>query len=90
MAASADENGRLRPASQARLTVSPPRAATGRSGTSPALPRFRDAGQEEAGHGDAARARAVSYVVLDVVACAPVIQDQGSRLTDQLASNIRE
>jgi len=32
---------------------------------------------------------AVSYVVLDVVACAPVIQDQGSRLTDQLASNIK-
>jgi hypothetical protein len=32
---------------------------------------------------------AVSYVVLDVVACAPVIQDQGSRLTDQLANNIK-
>ena len=33
---------------------------------------------------------AVSTIVLDVIACAPAIQDRGSQLADQMAKNVRQ
>jgi hypothetical protein len=56
-----------------------------------AAPKITQLRTRQAGSNQCQRVlSAVSTVVLDVIACAPVVQDQGSQIADQMAANVKQ